>query len=227
MTSFADSIINFIFPNCCEICGSVLVPGEKVLCISCLTKIPKTDPNDFFESNNSSDLFKLYNIKNVYSLFLYNKDSQYSELVYKLKYKGKRKIGNYLGQMIGDKIPKSIDESKITCITPVPLHKKRLRKRGYNQSLEIARGISKKLNIDIEDNIIRKTHTSIQTAKSKNERWDNMKDVFECKTVYKGKHVLLVDDILTTGATILHCSEALLKAGASKISIACIGTTIN
>lgn len=177
-------------------------------------------------NSHSSELLSLYGIQELYTLFYYNKQSRYISLIHQLKYKGKQEIGNYLGAELARKIKES-PQNAVDEIIPVPLHPKRQRQRGYNQSQLIADGLHSILKTPINTSLKRKKHTKTQTKMGKVHRWENMKNVFEYdnKIDIKGKRILLVDDVVTTGATCLHCCDALHRAGAKSISIACLGIT--
>lgn len=167
------------------------------------------------------------NIERATSYFYYSKGSTYSQLLHQLKYKRQKELGVALGKSIATEISGSDFFNSIDLIIPVPLHKKRQKERGYNQSEQIAIGISEITNIPIaSDYIVRKKYTETQTAKSNYERIENMEDVFEisssCK--YVSKHILLVDDIITTGATMAACGNVLQTSQSdAKISILTIG----
>ena len=145
--------------------------------------------------------------------------------MHQFKYKGVKEIGNLLGEIAGAQLMKSELFKNIDLIVPVPLHKKRLRERGYNQSLCFAEGLATKLNATVEDNnLVRTVATKTQTHKSRFARFENMQEVFMVKDPdrLKNKHILLVDDIITTGSTLEACGIQLLKVEGVKLSIAAI-----
>lgn len=148
------------------------------------------------------------------AFFNYQKHTNFAHLVHKLKYQGRDDIGILLGEMFGVELRNSGFLSDIDAIVPIPLHPKRQRKRGYNQSQIIAQGITNVTHIDILDTaVIRTVYTNTQTKKNKNERAKNVKGIFEVAdaSLLDGKHILILDDVITTGATCISCAETILK----------------
>jgi len=156
------------------------------------------------------------------SYYFYYKGSKFQNIIHQFKYKGQKHIGFNLGRLFGADLKNTLF-SEIEIIHPVPLHYKKLKRRGYNQSEYIARGISESLNKPvITDAVYRATDVETQTIKSRYERWENIKDVFKIRKVNKleNKHILLVDDVLTTGSTLEACAGEILKLDSTKVSIA-------
>lgn len=163
------------------------------------------------------------------SLYYFTKGGSVQKLIHQLKYKGKKEIGNFLGSYYGQELNGSEHFSSIEGIIPVPLHKKKQKKRGYNQSDIFAQGLSSTMNIEVLNNILERNHFSdTQTRKTRFNRWRNVKDIFEITTSEKiqGKHILLVDDVVTTGATLEACTNKLLESSASSVSIATIAAAV-
>ncbi len=218
-----------LYPNLCAVCDTPLVHGEEVMCTKCSYKLPRTrawnDPN-----NEVAKIFwgRVY-LTHASSFFFFRKGSRYQKLLHKLKYAGRTDIGRYLGQQFGRELRNVELLKDVAYIIPVPLHPKKLRKRGYNQSEWIAMGLSDSLLIPTATNILLKTiHTESQTKKGRIERWDNVSEVFAIarKEQLKGKHVLLVDDVVTTGATLEACAQTLINEGectVSVVTLACAG----
>ena len=155
----------------------------------------------------------------------FSKSGKVQHLLHALKYKNQPEIGQALGRVYGNRIKTSLSDSPFDVIIPVPLHKSKLRRRGYNQSTKFAEGLSESLNVPVvEDFLVRKTETQTQTRKSKLKRWENVSDVFDVTDPPQlvGKHILITDDVITTGATIEACSVALLNKLDCRISVACI-----
>ncbi|MDR0385026.1 MAG: ComF family protein, partial [Prevotellaceae bacterium] len=182
-----------------------------------------------------NDIEKLFwgkvDIKRACSLFYFRKGSDYRPLIHKLKYKGKYNIGLRLGEELGIYLEQSPLYSDLSMIVPVPLHPAKERQRGYNQSEAIASGISNITKLPVESrNLIRTKYTDTQTLKNAAERHENVQSVFDVrnKNSLNGQHILLIDDIITTGSTIESCVSTILKSGCScKISVASIGYVSN
>jgi ComF family protein len=217
--------LNLIYPTCCEACGALLVVGERVLCTSCRYKLPRT--NYWLQKGNPVEqvFWGRVPIVNACSLFFMGKGSSYRKLLHKLKYGNKPQIGVALGLLLGNELAKAADYANIEFIVPVPLHIKRQRKRGYNQSEKIAIGISQAIGKPLlTDVVFRQQYNETQTKKTREERWSNVSEVFavrpNAKAMLAGKHILLVDDVLTTGSTIEACVATILKAADCKVSVA-------
>lgn len=220
------SMIDLFYPRVCEVCGESLVRSEEYICTACLADFPFTD--EFFNTGQSVlDQFEpSCRPECLHSLFYYNKYSEYKNLIYLIKYHSYRGLGEYLGRMLGERIAA---ECGADCIIPVPLHKKRERERGFNQAYEIAKGVSEVLRIEICNDVVFRVQNNVsQTGKSTSERLENVQNIFELRQPQKicGRHVLLLDDVITTGATIGSCLRVLAAAGNVKFSLGCLGQTI-
>lgn len=219
---FTD-FINLFYPRLCEACGNYLFKNEETICTRCLFHLPKTD----FHLNKNNPVSILFwgrvNINYATSYYTFSKGSQFQKLIHKLKYHNKKEIGITLGKHFGESLKKSDFFKDIDVIIPVPLHPKKEKIRGYNQANLVAIGLSKSMLKPIEsNNLIRKIHTESQTKKNKLERWENVDNIFELvePSSLINKHILLVDDVVTTGSTLESCANALLKAEGAKVSIA-------
>ncbi|MFO8236036.1 MAG: ComF family protein [Bacteroidales bacterium] len=222
---FINDFINLIFPETCIACGGELPPKEKYLCPHCLLDLPKTNYHKEPENPVEQIFWGRIPIQYATSYFFYTKGSRYQRLIHEMKYNGKKNIGYELGGKMGNEL-KSSPFSEVDYIVPVPLHKKKLRKRGFNQSEWIGKGMAEKLNKPLSTDILyRAEYTDSQTKKSKYERWLNVEKVFKLKDkfTFRNKHILLVDDILTTGATLEACANTILETKNTSISIATLG----
>lgn len=212
-----------LFPKNCEACGRALSRGEEVLCFDCLYELPRTH----FCKEADNPIMQLFEgrirLERATALFYFQKGSKFRKLLHSLKYRHKPEIGVLLGKELGAEMLASGNFSDIDYIIPVPLHPNRQKKRGYNQSERIAAGISEITKIPVlADVLIRNTDTKTQTKMNKEERWQNVSGKFIVMDadVLKGKHVLLVDDVVTTGATTEACGTTLLSVEGVKLSIA-------
>lgn len=227
---FTD-FLELFFPETCQVCGESLRYSEKIICTNCLSDIPRVYIHNKEHNPLEDLLWGQIPYAKATSFFNYTKKNPYAVLLHNLKYKNQQNIGIFLGEMFAVELQNSGFLEGVDVIIPVPLHKKRQHKRGYNQSAAIAKGISNISKIEVLENIvIRKINTKTQTTKSKEERKRNVANIFEVtnQEVLKDKHVLLLDDVITTGATCISCAESILEQGfVSNISIASIGLARN
>jgi len=218
---FVD-FINLMFPDLCVVCGIGLQKNEHQLCISCLHGIPKTNYHLMGENPIEKRFWGKVPIYRATSYFFFQKGSSFQKLLHILKYKGNKEIGELMGKYAAIDLLDSPDFTSIDVILPVPLHPKKYKLRGYNQSEWIGKGLSKVLNKPMDTStLLRVRENATQTKKTVFERYENTEGIFELmdKTVFAGKHVLLVDDVLTTGSTLEACVRALLETTEIKISI--------
>ena len=225
--SFWSRLLDLIAPRACVVCGKRLGIEEDVICSVCNFRLPRTHYADEAYENEMAKLFwGRIPIERCAALMFFQAQSSSANIVYKLKYHQRPDIGICIGRMIAQEFHQAYFFEDIEAIIPVPLALERERNRGYNQSLMIARGISEATELPImEDVIIRKSFTSSQTQKDRWSRMENVEGVFELIHGEKiqGKHILLVDDVITTGATICSCGEKLAQAENVKISVVSIG----
>ena len=211
------------FPVSCQACGGPLCQQEEIICLSCALKLPKTNFHRFPDNPVSKVFWGRIRFEAASSFLFFNKDGNVQTLIHALKYQDKKEVGQYLGKLFGISLMENTTFQETDLIVPVPLHPKKERRRGFNQSEAIGNGLSlstgKKL---LTDNLIRKVNTDSQTRKSRYSRWENVKDVFQVMQPEQlvGKHILLVDDVLTTGATLEACATKLLEIGQVKVSMA-------
>ena len=225
-TFLRDVITDFVsllYPRYCFACEEGLVKGEEIICSGCKLELPRTN----YHLDPGNALFKRLNgripLKFGGAYFLFRKGGKVQHLLHELKYNNHPEIGFTLGEVYGQELGQ-LPDHRFSLIIPVPLHPSRKRKRGYNQSEEFAKGLSKQMAIPYLDALVRTTKTETQTRKTKLKRWQNVSEVFEVKdpSQVENQHVLLVDDVITTGATIEACAQILLASGCSSISIASI-----
>ena len=220
--------IDLFFPRICLVCGEKLYQQEEILCSKCLYDLPRT--NFHLEPKNQLEMmfWGRFPVEKATALLYFKKGSGYRKLIHQLKYKGKPGIGIFMGRLLAEDL--SDWATGIDYIVPVPLHPKKKKIRGYNQSEIIANGLSEILKIPVDNQtLIRSTFTQTQTRKARYERWENVKSVFAVSNsqTFQGKHILLVDDVITTGATLEGSVQALLNIRDLKISIAAIGMASN
>ncbi len=223
-TYFAD-FVSLIFPELCQACAKSLYRNEELICADCLYHLPYTDFHLNTDNAVAQQFWGRVPLEAASAMLYFSKGSRVQNLMHQLKYKNKPEIGVYLGKLAGKRLLENTVFSAADVIVPVPLHKQKQLKRGYNQSLSFAEGLAEKLPIPVlVDNLIRTTSTESQTKKSRTLRYENMKEVFSVKnpTELTGKHILLVDDIITTGATLEACCNVLLEVPGVRISIASI-----
>lgn len=220
---YFEDFLNLIFLDQCLVCGNLLYKYEEILCFKCLYNLPRTDYCKFYD-NPITDLFAgRIKIERATALFYFQKASEFRKLLHMLKYKNKPEIGVFLGKELGALMLNSGNFGNIDIIIPVPLHIKREKQRGYNQSYMIGLGISKIMKISLnKDLLLRNEYTTTQTKMKKEERWANVSGKFIVSDIekLKNKHVLLVDDVVTTGSTLIACGEELLKIPGLRLSIA-------
>lgn len=224
-----SSIIDLIAPRVCPVCGNRLLPDEDTVCQHCLRDIPYTNYHKDPTGNYLARLFwKRLPIERATSLFFYHPKAEYANIVYDLKYHQRPEIGRFMGEYMARSFAPDNFFEGIDYIIPVPLSRSRQRKRGCNQSLEIAKGIGRVTGIPVlDDAIVRTTFHGSQTNLRQSERQENVDGAFASTGRYDftGRHVLLVDDIITTGATIISCAAPLLGTEAITISIISLGFT--
>ncbi len=222
---YTSDLFSLLFPELCNACGVSLYMGEKDLCTKCLADLPFTDFHLNTDNPAARLLWGRVPIAAITSLFYFSKHTKVQNMMHQLKYNGKTELGVKMGQMLGKQLKLSNFFGDLTVIVPVPLHERKLRVRGYNQSECIARGIEQELGLELwPDLLTRVKATASQTKKNRYRRYENMKEVF-CVDKQKdlsSQHILLVDDVITTGATLEACALSLLENGLKKLSIATI-----
>ncbi|MFV8225532.1 ComF family protein [Christiangramia aquimixticola] len=220
--------VNLLYPSVCHICEAELLKNEKVICTSCLHDLPVTN----FHLDNENPVRKVFygrvKIEKATSLLHFRKKSGVQHLIHDLKYRGHQEIGHYLGQWLGEELKSVEAYNNIEVVIPVPLHKKRLKERGYNQVEGFGKELAKALNAEYLNEVLIKTNaTQTQTLKSRISRWGKIEETLEIQDQEKirDKNILLVDDLITTGATLEACAHKLLEVPGTRISIATMAFT--
>ena len=225
LRAYLKDFVSLIFPELCVACRAGLMANEDLLCTDCLYNLPFT--NFHLQPDNivARQFWGKLPIKGAYSLYYFNKGGNIQNMMHLFKYNGMHSIGNMLGNIAGKQLLQNEVFNSVEVIIPVPLHKKRLKERGYNQSASFADGLAQKMGVKVDiDNLVRNVATKTQTHKSRFARFENMQEVFAVARPADliNKHVLLVDDIVTTGSTLEACGIELLKVPGLKLSIATI-----
>lgn len=225
---FISELFGLIYPRVCPICGRSLFRAEKTVCLKCYHHLPRS----YFQNDNDNAAARVFwgrvPLQRVHVAFIYNKGNAMQKLIHELKYRGRKDIGSFLGRELGKDIS-SIDLFQdLDYIIPVPLHPRKKKKRSYNQSEVIAEGIQGITGISVRtDLLVRREFSATQTRKSKYDRWKNVEHIFALTSPeeLESKHVLLVDDVITTGSTMEACIQTLLSANKVKVSVAAVGFT--
>jgi ComF family protein len=220
-----DDFISLLFPRICAACGNSLWKQEETLCISCEFHLPRTNFHLSSENPVSRLFWGRVSLESAAAYLYFNKGNKVQRLIHQLKYKGRRDIGIYLGRQYGNYLKESPAFCSVQQIVPVPLHVKKLAQRGYNQSELFAIGMGESLNIPVAaEALFRRKETETQTKKSRFRRYQNVEAVFHVNDpgLMEMKHILLVDDVITTGATLESCIQAISQVRGVRISVATI-----
>jgi ComF family protein len=217
-----DSFLHLLFPHVCTGCGSDILNEETVLCMRCIDAMPETN----FELHPKNPVEKTFwgrlPLVGGTAQFYFTKESLMQHLMHQFKYKRNKELGLQLGRIMGEQIKKS-GRFEADVLIPLPLFPAKEKRRGYNQATVLCEGMAETMNIPVLDNVIlRPQHTETQTKKGRIERWKNMegKFILSNSDTIRNKHLLLVDDVITTGATLEACGNELLKADNVRLSVA-------
>ena len=227
--SLINNVLSVFYPDLCVGCQQVLQQNEKHLCVHCMLHLPETN----YHLDHSNPLTLLFAgrvpVKETASLLFFRKGTHAQHILHSLKYRGNKEIGAFLGEYYGRKLAESPLYQDIDLIIPIPLHPQKLKKRGYNQSEWIAKGLSAGMNVPYNTSLlVRTAFTDTQTKKGRYSRWENVKSVFAVTdhNTLRGKHILICDDVLTTGATMEAAISKLTENGdvtVSVVTLACAG----
>ncbi len=218
-----NSFLHLLFPHVCNGCGSDIVSEESMLCMRCMAEMPETN----FHLHVNNPVEKIFwgrlSLLSATAQYYFTKESLMQHLMHQLKYKGNKELGKQLGRLMGIDLKQTNRFNNIDALIPLPLFPVKEKRRGYNQATILCEGIAEVMNIEIlRDIIVRIQPTETQTKKGRIERWQNMEGKFELSNPGKiqNKHLLLVDDVVTTGATLEACGQELIQASNTKLSIA-------
>ena len=223
LKNILSDTLHLFYPHVCNGCGSDLLQEKNLLCLKCINDLPHTG----FAPHAGNPVEKYFwgrlPLHAAHSEFYFSKESLLQHLIHQLKYNGNRDIGFYLGEVLGKSLMNSNRFNTIDALIPLPLYPDKERWRGYNQAAIICNGMSDSMNIPVyTDHVIRQYPTETQTRKHRSERWENVAGSFTVKNKasLKGKHLLLVDDVVTTGATLEACGSIILQSEDIRLSIA-------
>lgn len=214
-------ILDFLLPRRCCMCGNRLSKQEKYICFSCLMNLPFTNYHTVEHNILEKHFWELFPIEKAVSMFFHDGENA-RKIIYNIKYYGRPHVGTYLASIYADTLKESLFFDDMDAIIPLPLHWRKQLKRGYNQSHYIAKGIKNVTGLPILNNVVKRVgNNTSQTRFNAHQRMENVKDIFHLKQPEKiaGKHILLVDDVTTTGATLVSCAKELAKAPNVRISI--------
>jgi ComF family protein len=223
-----EKLLNLFFPKACAGCNSFLLANEKVICTVCRHEIPLTNHSKIENNEAHVKFYGRIPIEFAGALFYFHKKGIVQELIHKLKYKGHQEIGTAVGYWYAEEIKSIKKLQDIDFIIPVPLHKKRLKERGYNQVETFGKALSESTKIPYDDNVlIRTIYSKTQTNKNILGRSEMAKSIFSITAdeSHHNKHFLLIDDVITTGSTLEACGRELLKIPGARLSIVCLAMT--
>jgi ComF family protein len=229
-SSLCQSVLHFLYPRLCGHCSRLLLPEEEVLCLGCCISLPQTRYHHISDNETALRFAGRFPFVQATSYAYFVKDGMLQHLLHQLKYEGRKANGIFLGRQLGSSLLESGWFSDISCIVPVPLHPRKKQQRGFNQADLIAEGIREISGRSVEKNVLERVrNTDSQTRKSREERLDNMSAAFKISQGerIRGKHILLLDDVLTTGATLEACSRSILSIPGTRVSLATVGIAVS
>jgi ComF family protein len=223
-----ESLTHLFFPHNCAGCGSDIISKDQLLCLSCAECLPLTNYHRYADNPVEKTFWGRIPIIQAASYIYYSKDSLVQRLLHQFKYDGKQDIGIHFGKKMGTTLIEADRFKNIDALIPLPLHPSRQRKRGFNQAEILCAGMAAMMEIPVLSNAVSRTgDTSTQTHKNRISRWENMEGKFFLPdpVSLENKHVLLVDDVITTGATLEACGHELMKAKGLLLSIVTLAYT--
>ena len=230
ISAVVRDVASLIMPRTCLACGRVLLENEGSICLSCRYNMPLTN----FAKRKENPVKLLFEnvlpVESATAMYWFVGGTEWQRIIHNFKYYGRWFFAQKMGEWLGEELRDSGNFDDIDLIIPIPLHYRRRLRRGYNQSEELAMGIGRKMGVGCDfRSVRRRLYNDSQTSKSRSERWDNVEQIFEVRNAerLRGCHILLVDDVLTTGATMTSCASTILKAcdGNVRISIASLAVS--
>ena len=221
---------SLFLPRTCLACGKVLLENEGSICLTCRYNMPLTN----FSSRRDNPMKLLFEnilpIEAATAMFWFVGGTEWQRIIHSFKYYGRWLFAQKMGEWLGEELHDSGNFEGVNLIIPIPLHYRRRLKRGYNQSEQLALGVGRKMGVKCDFRSVRRSqYNDSQTSKSRSERWDNVEEIFDVRRAerLRGKHILLLDDVLTTGATMASCASAIVKAceGDVLISVASLSVS--
>ncbi|MGB0840429.1 MAG: ComF family protein [Chitinophagales bacterium] len=228
LQQYAKSLLNLVYPNNCAACGRRLVVQENLICLHCLTSLPQSNQHLVSDNALAQRFWGQVKIGQAAAFYRFTKNSRIQRLIHQLKYQSRTEVGVLLGELYGQQLKKDKAFTEIDLIIPIPLHPVKQKRRGFNQSDYFAEGLANVLGVPwYSDAVIRTVYTETQTRKTSTERWKNVEAIFSVKRpeLLMHKHTLLVDDLITTGATITSCAQTILDVEQTKVSLSAIAFT--
>jgi ComF family protein len=216
-----DGLLSLAYPEYCSACGNTLYKHERSICGICRNSLPKTHFHTYSDNPASKLFWGKVLIRGASSYYYFKKGDKVQHLIHQLKYKGEKDVGEIVGQWYGEELKESSLYQDVDLILPVPLHKDKLRKRGFNQSEWFGRGLSRSMNVNLDIRALERTKfTETQTRRSVFDRHQNVEDVFRFrKPDHSFRHLLVVDDVLTTGSTLVECVQSIRKEIGEEVTI--------
>lgn len=227
---YVNDFISLFYPRVCFACDKPLLRHEEFICTECLFTLPETNFHLRQDNPVINQFYGKINFNAAASLYYFSKGGKVQHLVHTFKYMGYKNIGLFVGKMYGEKLLSSPLFGDIKDIVPIPLHPSKLRQRGYNQAEYFAKGLALSMNATVHPGVLIRTHASeTQTHKARFSRWENVKEIFTLRDGdnLKGKHVMLVDDVITTGSTLEAAGNVLFGISDIKISVCSLACALH
>lgn len=222
---YLDDFLSLVYPRLCYACGQPLFANEEVICFPCRNELPQTRYHEQPDNPAAQVFWGRCRLEAVAGYYFFRRGGRVQHLLHALKYHRAPEIGVFTGKLYGHQLKNAVGFSHASCVIPVPLHPKKQQLRGYNQSEMFARGLSESMGIPVNTHsLIRTVASATQTRKSRFKRWENVKTIFALgdASEIRNQHILLVDDVITTGATIEACANVLSHVEGLTISVASI-----